>query len=71
MKKVIGRQIRRGLVKYGPVLTNARALSLSFKFKKINSAHITIECLKNNWKMESAAATVVQIFSPQNENLYF
>ena len=35
VKKVIGRQIRRGLVKYGPVLTNARALSLSFKIKKL------------------------------------
>ena len=39
-----------GSVKCGPVLTNGRALSLSFKIKKIHSVHITIECLKNNWK---------------------
>ena len=48
VKKVIRRQIRRDSVKYGPILTNGRALSISFKIKTIHSAHITIECLKNN-----------------------
>ena len=35
VKKVIGRQIMRGSVKCGPVLTNGRALSLIFLNKKI------------------------------------
>ena len=62
----------RGSVKCGPVLTNGCALSLSFKIKKIQPIHTIIEYLKINWKkIEFAAATVGQIFSPQNENLEF
>ena len=43
---------------------NGRVLSLSL----IIIFNSTIECLKNNW---SAAVTVDQIFSLQNENLNF
>ena len=46
VKKVIGRQIMRGSSK---VLTNGRALSISFKIKKNHSVHITIECLRIKW----------------------
>ena len=61
-----------GFGKVWTVLENACPLSLSFKIKKIQSAHIAIQCLKNKWKkMQSAAATVGQIYLPQNENLDF
>ena len=66
VKKFIRRQIMRGSVNCGPVLTR-RALSLSFRIKKNHFVHITTECLKNKWKkMESTAAMFGQIFWPQN-----
>ena len=59
----------QGSVKCGPVLTNGHALSLSLK-NSFHSYHngMSKEQLE---KIESAAATVRQIFSPQNENLDF